>query len=143
MIDVVRKDYPAVVDEVIGPNSTNRFDLGQIQKVLQGLLREQVSIRNFIEILEALADFGSISKDPYFLVEKVRQKLSRQICLQYADEDHVIHVVTIDPSFEEKLVESRVDTASGPVSGLDLQTNQAWLQAVNLVFANEIGRAHV
>ena len=136
MIDVVRKDYPAVVDEVIGPNSTNRFDLGQIQKVLQGLLREQVSIRNFIEILEALADFGSISKDPYFLVEKVRQKLSRQICLQYADEDHVIHVVTIDPSFEEKLVESRVDTASGPVSGLDLQTNQAWLQAVNLVFAN-------
>lgn len=126
MLDQLKNDYPAVVDEV-----QNNLNLGTIQKVLQGLLREQVSIRNLVVILEALADFSSISKEMTFLMEKARQALSRQICLQYADEDRIIHVATIAPPLEQEIVESRVETSSGTIAALPPDRNRAWIGAVS------------
>ena len=74
IVDTLKKEYPAVVEEV-----TKLFNMGEIQKVMQGLLREQVSIRNMVAIFETLADFGPVTKKTDILVEKVRQALARQI----------------------------------------------------------------
>jgi flagellar biosynthesis protein FlhA len=104
---------------------------GRIQKVLQGLLREQVSIRNIVAVLETMADYGSVSKDGSFLVEKVRQSLGRQICLQHADERKTLRVLTLAPELEQKIVDSRVDTASGPVIGLEPQLQRRFITSLS------------
>ena len=67
----------ALVDQTVVEDAQKHLSLGEIQKVLQGLLREQVSIRNLVAILETLADYAGITKDPGFLVEKARQSLGR------------------------------------------------------------------
>ena len=125
MLDALKREYSAVVDDVQGVLS-----LGEIQKVLQSLLSEQVSIRNLVAILETLSDFAAVSKDPTFLVEKVRQALARQISLHYADESRTIHVMTIDPAFERRIVESRVETAGGAVAALAPDVHRRWINAL-------------
>jgi flagellar biosynthesis protein FlhA len=126
MLDTLKKDYPAVVDDVQGVLS-----VGEVQKVLQGLLREQVSIRNMVQILETLADYGNVTKDVGFLVEKARQALRRQISLQHADQDKTLHVLTIDPKLEQRIVESRVETAGGVVPALPPDVQRDWINAVS------------
>jgi flagellar biosynthesis protein FlhA len=128
MLDQLKHDYPAVVDEV-----SNALNLGQIQKVFQGLLGEQVSIRNQVVILEALADFAGVSKDTGFLIEKARQALGRQICLQYADDDRTIRVATIQPQLEQQIVDSRVETAGGAIAALPPDVQRQWISAVSSV----------
>jgi len=125
ILDTLREDYPAVVDEV-----TKALSLGEIQKVLQGLLIEQVSIRNMVPILETLADYGVVSKDIGLLIEKVRQTLGRQICLQYADDDKKLKILTIDPELEQRIIDSRLDTAGGPVAALEPGLHRRWINAV-------------
>ena len=126
MLDTLRRDYPAVVDDVQGALS-----IGEMQKVLQSLLEEQVSIRNLVVILETLADFAAVSKEPTFLVEKVRQALSRQLCLQYAGEDRELHVITIAPDLERRIVESRVETAAGIAAALPPDVQRRWINALS------------
>ena len=125
IMDALRKDYPAVIDE-----AAKVCSLGEVQKVLQGLLREQVSIRNTIVILETLADFRPITSDVSLLVEKVRQALGRQICLQYADENKTLHVLTIEPSLAQKIVESRIDTVNGPIAALEPSEQRMWIRSL-------------
>ena len=135
MIDVVKKDYPAVVEEVMGASNPNRYDLGRIQKVLQGLLRENVSIRNFVVILETLADYAPLRAEPYYLVEKVRAALADQISFQYADEEKNLNVVTLSPAWEQKIEAATVVGASGPVLGLEPDMSQKFITDVNNVFS--------
>ena len=130
LIDSLRKDYPAVVEEVM-----QNFKIGEIVKVLQGLLREQVSIRSMVAILETLADFGGVTKKTDVLVERVRQTLGRQICLQYADPHGVLHVLTVSQTFLETLLESKTDTVDGPVAMLDPVTHRKWISAVSTAIA--------
>ena len=130
LIDSLKKDYPAVVDEVM-----QNFKIGEIVKVLQGLLREQVSIRSMVAILETLADYGGVTKKTDVLVERVRQALGRQICLQYADPNGILHVLTVSQSFLETLLESKADTVDGPVSMLDPVTHRKWISAVSTAIA--------
>ncbi len=125
IIDTIRKDYPAVVDEV-----TKLCSVGEIQKVLQGLLREQVSIRNMVVILETLADWRPVTKDATVLVEKVRQALSRQICLQYVDDSRTLHVLTVSPELTQKIADSRVDTVNGPIAALEPAEHRAWIRSL-------------
>lgn len=151
ILDTLRTDYSAVVDEV-----TKALSLGEVQKVLQGLLIEQVSIRNMIPILETMADYGVVSKEISFLIEKVRQTLGRQICLQYADEGKILKVLTIAPELEKIIIESRFDTAGGPVAALDPVNHRQWINAVTnavhnaqtvgylpIILCSEAGRALV
>jgi flagellar biosynthesis protein FlhA len=126
MLDTLREDFSAVVDEI-----QKALSLGEIEKVLQGLLMERVSIRNIVPILETVADYAPISKDTNFLVEKARQTLGRQICLQYAGDDRVLHVLTIEPSLEQKIIDARVDTAQGPVAALEPDEHRRWIRAVS------------
>lgn len=132
IVETLRKDFPAVVEDV----ESLQFNNGDIQKVMQGLLREQVSVRNMVAILETMADFGPITKRTDTLIEEVRQRLGRQICLQYADENKTIHVVTVDPNFLRVLVDSRVETINGPMAALEVSVQHAWIAALNGVFAN-------
>jgi flagellar biosynthesis protein FlhA len=97
---------------------------------LQGLLGEQVSIRNMVVILETLADYAPVTKDVGFLVEKVRQALGRQICLQYADDGKRLRVLTIAPELEQRIIDSKVDTARGAVAGLDPAQQRQWITAL-------------
>ena len=125
IMDALRKDYPAVIDE-----AAKVCSLGEVQKVLQGLLREQVSIRNTIVILETLADFRPITSDISLLVEKVRQALGRQICLQYADDNKTLHVLTVEPALAQKIIESRIDTVNGPMAALEPSEQRMWIHSL-------------
>ena len=129
LLETVKTDYPTVVDEV-----NKIFGIGEIQKVLQGLLQEQVSIRNLVVILETLGDFGGVTKDTAFLIEKVRQALNRQICLQYADEEKVLHVLTVDPALEQQIIDSRHDQVTGPIAALEPELARQWINAVTNAF---------
>ncbi len=125
IIDSMHDKYPAVVDEV-----KKVLSLGEIQKVLQSLLKEQISIRNMVVILETLGDFAVVSKDTVFLTEKTRQALGRQICLQYADENKMLNVVTIDPDIESKIIESKVETIEGYVPVLEKEFMTSFVNSV-------------
>jgi flagellar biosynthesis protein FlhA len=151
ILDTLKTDYSAVVDEV-----SKALSLGEVQKVLQGLLIEQVSIRNMIPILETIADYGVVSKEISFLIEKVRQTLGRQICLQYANEEKILKVLTITPELEQKIIDSRLETAGGPVAALEPHNHRQWITAVTnavhnvqtaghlpIILCSEAGRALV
>ena len=77
--------------------------LGEVQRVLQMLLREGVPIRQLGPILETLGDCAPRTSDPIALVEHVRRRLARTICRRYRDRDDRLHVVTLDPALEERI----------------------------------------
>jgi flagellar biosynthesis protein FlhA len=132
ILNELRKEYPAVVDEVLRESRDGKsLRITDIQKVLHGLLRERVSIRNMVSILEAIADYAPVSKNIWFLTEKARQAIASQICHQYADDDHKLRVLTIDPALEQKIIDSKYETPSGIVSALDPPTHKMWIKAVS------------
>ncbi|GBU27734.1 flagellar biosynthesis protein FlhA [Treponema sp. R8-4-B8] len=128
ILDTLKKDYPAVVEEALREGKGLRVT--EIQKILHGLLRERVSIRNMVSILEAIANYAPFSKNIWFLTEKARQALANQICAQYADEDKRLRVLTIDPAFEQRIIDAKYETASGIVCALDPPTQKAWIKSV-------------
>ena len=98
MLDQVKKTNAALVDELV----PNLLRAGDVQKVLQGLLRERVSIRDLETILETLSDYAQRTKDAQVLTECVRNALGRWISRQY-EEKGKIYVVTVDPALEDKI----------------------------------------
>jgi flagellar biosynthesis protein FlhA len=99
LIDELKKTTPAVVDELI----PSQMKLAEVQRVLQMLLREQVSIKQLSPILETLGDYIGRTKDPVLLAEYVRHRLARAICTRYRDADDKLHVVTLDPALEDRI----------------------------------------
>jgi flagellar biosynthesis protein FlhA len=99
LIEHLKQKAPAVVAEVL----PDLLKLGQIQKVLQNLLREHVSIRDLETIMETLADWAPRTKDPEVLGEYARHGLSRAIGERYVAADGKLHAVTLDPNVEEYL----------------------------------------
>jgi len=99
LLDNLKERCPAVVQEVVGPI----LKLGEVQKVLQNLLRERVPIRDLQTILETLGDWASRTKDVEVLTEYVRNALARSICWQYKDQNDTIHCVTLDPATEDAI----------------------------------------
>jgi flagellar biosynthesis protein FlhA len=97
LLENLKKDQPVIVDELV----PGIMSLGTVDKVLQNLLRERVSIRNFATILEALADWGTVTKDPEILTEYVRQSLSETIVQPYVDEEGILRAITLSPSVEQ------------------------------------------
>jgi len=119
LIDNVKEEYPAVVEELV----PKILSLGEVQKVLSNLLKEQISIRNMVTILETLADYGRITHDTDLLTEYVRQKLSGYITNKYVGDDNRLNVVTLDNSVEETIMNSITKTETG--SYLSLEPNMA------------------
>ena len=84
-----------------------------------------------VSILETLADYASVSKDIGYLIEKCRQGLSRQICLQFADENKTLRVLTIQPELEQKLIDSRLETAGGVIAALEPSEQRLWIETLS------------
>ncbi len=102
LIEHIKESAKSVVEELL----PNVLSLGEVQKVLQNLLRERVSVRNLESILEVLADFGPRTRDIEVLTEYARHALARQICVEYADEEAVLRVVTLSPEIEREILEA-------------------------------------
>ncbi len=101
LLDNLAKTYPKVVDELI----PTQLSLGVVVRILRNLLRERVSIRDLRTILETVADYTTVSKDPDTLTEYARQNLSRTISTQYANAEGLVHVVSLDPALDRRLTE--------------------------------------
>ena len=97
----MKQHYPVVVDELI----PNLLTVGEVQRVLQNLLRERIPIRNLLLILENLADGARASKEIDYLTERVRAAMARHICAEYA-ENGLLSVITVDPRLETLLGEA-------------------------------------
>ncbi|SHE35215.1 MULTISPECIES: flagellar biosynthesis protein FlhA [Caloramator] len=115
LIDNIKESYPAVVEELI----PNLMSLGELQKVLQNLLRELVPIRDLVTILETLADNAVLTKDTELLTEYVRIALSRTICRNLIDEQGVIRVITLDINLENMISENIHKSLQGSYPALE------------------------
>ena len=103
LVDHVKQANSAVVEELI----PNLMTIGEVQKVLQHLLRERISIRDLVTILETLADHAGRTKDVDMLGEWVRSALARSICRQYVDDGSgALQTLTIDPVLEQELMQA-------------------------------------
>ncbi|NYV67042.1 flagellar biosynthesis protein FlhA [Bacillus sp. Gen3] len=126
LIDHVKESYPILVEEV----TPNPLSVGDIQKVLAKLLKENVSIRNLTIIFETLADFGKMSTDTDLLTEYVRQALARQITNQFLEEGNVLKVVTVSGKIEKMIADGVQQTEHGNYLSIDPNDSQAILEAV-------------
>ncbi|MBZ0267736.1 flagellar biosynthesis protein FlhA [bacterium] len=125
LIDGVRERHPAVVEELIPAMLT----LGGVQKVLAGLLRERVSIRDIVTVLESLADHAGTTRDVGTLVELSRAALGRAICDMHKNADGTIAAVTFSPQVEALLGDSL--TGQGGTLALAPDQNRKVLETLN------------
>jgi flagellar biosynthesis protein FlhA len=124
LLDKLAQHKPKVVEELV----PHLLSLGGVQKVLQNLVRERVSIRDLLTILEALADGALLSKDPETLTEYARQRLSRSICKMYQNEQGVLAVMVLDPSVEALLTDAAKRREPGGPLALDPKTAHRLLE---------------
>lgn len=109
LLDVVKERDAAVVEELLPDLVT----VGDIQQVLQNLLKERVSVRDLSTILEAIANAARFNKDPDYLTEHVRTAISRTICRQYMSQDNKLYVLTLHPKLEHTIIEALQQTQLG------------------------------
>jgi len=118
LVEMVRRSHPAVVDEL----TPSLLSLGEVQRVLHALLDEGVSIRDLVRIFEALSLRAKRSTDLDGLVDAVRAALGGAISQPYVTPDERLHVITLDPAFEQRLLEAIRPTEHGQVLALDGNT---------------------
>lgn len=126
LIDHLKESYPILVEEV----TPNPLSIGEVQKVLAKLLRENVSIRNLPVIFETLADYGKVVADPDILTEYVRQALARQITGQYTVNGQTLKVITISGKVEKVIADGVQQTEHGNYLSLDPSVSQSILEAI-------------
>lgn len=129
LIDVVKEKNPAVVEELL----PDLLSLGEVQKVLQNLLKEKVPVRDLVTILEAIADGARLNKDPDYLTDCVRQALARTICQRYSDEKGKLSVITLHPRLEQNLQDAIQQTQFGAYPVLEPQMARRLLDKLNTV----------
>jgi flagellar biosynthesis protein FlhA len=115
LLDNLAKSNPKAVEELV----PGLLSLGVVQKVLQNLLRERVSIRDLLTVVETLADYAPMSKDPDLLTEYVRQKLSRFILAPYVGADNTLNVIVVEKQIEDLLSKSIQRTEQGSYLSVD------------------------
>lgn len=125
MLDNLAKTYPKAVEEA---NSV--CPLGLAQKVLQNLIKERVSLRDLLTIVEALADYAGYTKDPEVLTEYVRQRLGKSIVKPFLRPDNTLLVMTMEPSMEDQIRKGIQQTEHGSFLTLDPASIQRLVQAV-------------
>lgn len=127
LIENLKKNYPKVVTELI----PEVLPLGTVVKVLQNLLKEQVSIRDLLTIFETLADEGHKNKDPEVLTEATRKALSRAITHKYMNDRGEISVMTLAPKVEELIANSLLQTEQGVQLVMDPRAAQGILTQIS------------
>ncbi len=136
ILDFIRESNPAVVDELI----PDLMSIGELQRVLSNLLKEQVSIRDMVTIMEILADYARMTRDVDVLTEYVRQGLKRQITRQYSGEENRIRVITLDPAIEESLRDSVQQSDFGSYLAVEPEFAQHMMEKITLVSEDLIRR---
>ncbi|MBU8877848.1 flagellar biosynthesis protein FlhA [Bacillus sp. FJAT-29790] len=126
LIDHLGESYPILVEEV----TPNPLSVGEVQKVLAKLLKENVSVRNLPIIFETLADFGKVTSDTDLLAEYVRQALARQITNQFSQGDDSLKVVTLSGKVEKLIAEGIQQTEHGNFLSIDPTASQGILEAI-------------
>jgi len=126
LLDNLAKTHPKVVEELV----PGLLPLGLVQKVLQNLLRERVSIRDLLTICETLADFAPMGKDPDILTEYVRQKLARSIIGSFTDDKGTLSVLTLSTQIEDLVRESLQKTDQGVFLNLEPNLAQRILASI-------------
>ncbi len=135
LIDRVNDAYPKLIEELIPKLMT----LGEVQKVLQQLLREQVSIRDLGTILETLVDVAAVNKNPIALVESVRHSLGRALIRPLLDERGELKVVTLDNSIEEECIRAANQQPQAMSSGaLQLSVARRVLDGLRTIFGEHV-----
>jgi flagellar biosynthesis protein FlhA len=115
LLDTLKDQNAAAVDEVLG----DKLGIGEVQRVLQHLLREGVSIRDLGTILEAIGDRAAMTRDPVILAEYARQALGRTITAAFLDEEKTLRAISLDPSVEQEIAESVTHTGDGEYLAMD------------------------
>ncbi|URM31697.1 flagellar biosynthesis protein FlhA [Cytobacillus firmus] len=126
LIDHVKESYPILIEEV----TPNPLSVGEVQKVLAKLLRENVSIRNLPVIFETLADFAKSTSDTDLLTEYARQALARQITNQFSQQGDSIKVVTLSGRVEKMVAEGVQQTEHGNYLSMDPTVSQNILESI-------------
>jgi flagellar biosynthesis protein FlhA len=127
LIDNIKDENSAVVDELL----PDLLSLGEIQKVLQNLLWENIPVNNLVTILETLADFATSTKNIDLLTEYVRQGLSRQITNQYTNDNNELYTITLDPQLEESLGQNVEQSDQGNYLAVEPQQAQQLIEAIS------------
>lgn len=126
IVDNAKEKYSAVVEELI----PDLLTIGELQKVLQNLLREKVPIKDIVTIMESLADNARNTRDLEVLTEYVRFSLSRTICNTVVDENRTINVVTLDPVIEDIVANNIQKSVQGSFPTVDPDTTTKILGAI-------------
>ncbi|HKK90336.1 MAG TPA: flagellar biosynthesis protein FlhA [Desulfobacteraceae bacterium] len=127
LLDNLAKSNPKAVEELV----PSLLSLGNVQKVLQNLLRERISIRDLLTIVETLADYAPMGKDPDLLTEYVRQKIARGMLSPYLGEGKTLQVITLDRELEEMLTKNIKHTEHGSYLAMDPGTGEKIVRSVN------------
>ncbi len=126
IIDNIKEKYSAVVEELI----PDLLTIGEIQKVLQNLLREKVPIKDIVTILESLADNSKNTRDIEVLTEYVRFSLARTICNVIVDEEKTVHVLTLSPQIEQIIGNNIQKSVQGSFPTVDPDTTTRILNSI-------------
>ena len=126
LVNNLKESNPVLVDEL----TPKLLGLGEIQKVLQNLLREGISIRDLLSIFESLADHAQTSRDTDVLTEYVRQSLKRAISSKYFPSNETTSVITLDPKVEQEIMSSVKQTEQGAYLTMDPEKTKAIMDSV-------------
>lgn len=127
LLEGLKEQYNVVIEELI----PDILQLGDVQKVLQRLLKEGVPITDLVTILEALADYGNTTKDHEMLTEYVRQSLKRTIVKEHLDDGGTMHVLTVHPETEERLAGSIQKSTQGSIPVLQPEEVNQFFDSIN------------
>lgn len=126
LVNNLKETNPSLVEELV----PKLLGIGEIQKVLQNLLREGISIRDLLTIMETLADYAVTTRDTDILTEYVRQSLKRAISSKYFPANETTSVVTLDPKVEQEIMGSVKQTETGAFINLDPARTKAIIASV-------------
>ncbi|MEH2942670.1 flagellar biosynthesis protein FlhA [Lachnospiraceae bacterium KK002] len=126
LVNNIKETNPTLVDELI----PKLLGVGEIQKVLQNLLREGISIRDLLTIFETMADHAATTRDTDVLTEYARQSLKRAISSKYFPANEVTSVITLDPALEQEIMGAVKQTEQGAYLTLDPEKTKAIMASV-------------
>jgi flagellar biosynthesis protein FlhA len=132
LVDNFKKNYPKVVEDLI----PDPLSLGVVVRVLQNLLREQVSIRDLLTIFETLADEAIRTKDVDILTESTRRALARSITNRYRNEQGEVTVLNLDPHLEELIANSLLQTEQGVQLVMDPRAAHGMIEGIASTIEN-------
>lgn len=141
LIDNIKDHDQALVSELV----PKLLSIGEIQKVLQNLIREGISIRDLVTILETLADYATTTHDTDVLTEYARQGLKRAISSKYFPQNETTSVVTLDPKIEQEIMNSVKQTEQGAYLTIDPATAQNIMDSLKIEIdkLDKLGKAPI